>query len=153
MRANNHKGFTLVELMITVAIVAILAAVSYPSYISYVAKGRRAECRSGLLQVVQQQERYYSQFNTYVTASYSAGSTATSVKIYSGDSDSSSACTINSVACTSPGSTLINACIETRATPKATDPDAIEYLYLDSEGRKGCSISSSRTTGNKSCWP
>ena len=153
MKKTALLGFTLIELMITVAVIAILSAVAYPSYTSYVAKGRRAECRSGLLQVAQQQERYYSQFNSYITSTFVAGATTTSVKVFSGDSESSSACTINSVTCTAPGSTAINSCVEARAAPTRTDPEAIEYIYLDSEGRKGCAIGGSRTTTNKSCWP
>ena len=39
-------GFTLIELMITVAIIAILASVAYPSYRDHVAKGRRAEAKA-----------------------------------------------------------------------------------------------------------
>ena len=50
-------GFTLIELMIVVAIVGILSAVAYPSYTEYVRKGHRAEARAGLLQAAQWMER------------------------------------------------------------------------------------------------
>ena len=50
-------GFTLIELMIVVAIVGILSAVAYPSYTEYVRKGHRAEARTGLLQAAQWMER------------------------------------------------------------------------------------------------
>ena len=40
---KKNKGFTLIELMIVIAIVGILAAVGYPSYVSHVKKANRAE--------------------------------------------------------------------------------------------------------------
>ena len=52
LRRRSARGFTLIEVMITVAIVAILAAVAMPSYQSYVRKGNRADATS-LLQAVQ----------------------------------------------------------------------------------------------------
>lgn len=53
-------GFTLIEVMITVAIVAILAAVAYPSYASYVARAKRADARGQLLQAAQFMQRFYA---------------------------------------------------------------------------------------------
>ena len=50
-------GFTLIELMIVVAIVGILSAVAYPSYTEYVRRGHRADARAGLLQAQQWLER------------------------------------------------------------------------------------------------
>lgn len=60
-----QKGFTLIELMITVAIVGILAAVAYPSYTQYVQRGNRAEARSILLENAQILERNYTTANRY----------------------------------------------------------------------------------------
>ncbi|MGR8929056.1 MAG: type IV pilin protein [Gammaproteobacteria bacterium] len=54
----NMFGFTLIELMITVAIVAILAAIAYPSYTEYVMRGRRADAKAGLLSLQLAQEKY-----------------------------------------------------------------------------------------------
>ena len=53
----NQRGFTLIELMIVVAIVGILAAVAYPSYAEYIRRGHRAEARAGILQGAQWMER------------------------------------------------------------------------------------------------
>ena len=53
-------GFTLIELMITLAIVGLLAAVALPSYSSYIAKARRADARTQLVQVAQFMQRFYA---------------------------------------------------------------------------------------------
>jgi type IV pilus assembly protein PilE len=59
------RGFTLMELMITVVIIGILASVAIPNYTDYVAKSRRAEAQSTLLQVASWMERYFTENNRY----------------------------------------------------------------------------------------
>ena len=53
----KHKGFTLIELMIVVAVVSILSAIAYPSYAEYVRRGHRSDAKAGLLQAQQWLER------------------------------------------------------------------------------------------------
>jgi type IV pilus assembly protein PilE len=65
---NKNKGFTLIELMVVVAVVAILSAVAYPSYTEYVARGHRADARAGLLQAQQWLERAATATGTYPTS-------------------------------------------------------------------------------------
>lgn len=62
---KSIRGFTLIELMIAVAIVAILAAIAYPSYVNQVRKARRVEAKTLLLEVANKQERFYTENNTY----------------------------------------------------------------------------------------
>lgn len=55
------RGFTLIELMITVVIVGVLASLAYPSYIEYVARGHRTQLKSQMVAAQQWMERYYSE--------------------------------------------------------------------------------------------
>lgn len=60
-------GFTLLELMIAVAIVAILSALAYPSYQSYVGRGYRAEAHTALHRLANLQEQYYLDQRQYAS--------------------------------------------------------------------------------------
>jgi len=68
MTARKQSGFTLIELMITVAVVAILAAVAYPNYTQYVQRGYRSEGIAMLQDAAARMERYYAQNNQYTNA-------------------------------------------------------------------------------------
>ncbi len=70
---NKQKGFTLIELMIVVAIIGVLSAIAYPSYQSYMKKSARADAKVGLSKLADRQERFYLQNNTYTTAFDSTG--------------------------------------------------------------------------------
>ena len=65
--ACHARGFTLIELMIVVAVVAILSAIAYPSYAEYVRRGNRADARAGLLQAQQWLERAATATGVYPT--------------------------------------------------------------------------------------
>jgi len=67
MSTTRAQGFTLIELMIVVAIVGILAALSYPSYQDYVRKTRRSDALSALTTARLQQEQWRASHSTYGT--------------------------------------------------------------------------------------
>jgi len=62
---ERARGFTLIELMITLLIVAILAGIAVPSYRTYVLRSHRVEATAALLRVAAAQEKFYLQNNTY----------------------------------------------------------------------------------------
>lgn len=64
MRRSN-RGFTLIEIMIVVAIIGIVITIGYPSLTEYVKKGRRAEVVSMLSEQAQTLERFYTKNNVY----------------------------------------------------------------------------------------
>ena len=72
MQVQYSRGFTLIELMIAVAVVGILAAIAYPSYQDSVRKARRADAKSALLDAAQRQERFFTENNQY-TATIGTG--------------------------------------------------------------------------------
>lgn len=69
---QHIKGFTLIELMIVVAVVGILAAIAYPSYQEYVKESRRSNARVDLLELAQFMERYYTSNGRYTASNASA---------------------------------------------------------------------------------
>ena len=77
MKRSNKKGFTLIEMMITVAIVGILAAVALPSYRRYVIRAARVAAQAEMLELASLQEKIFLNSNSYafsVTANYNGNS-------------------------------------------------------------------------------
>jgi len=68
MRTHERQaGFSLVELVVTMAIAAILAGLAIPAYRQYTMRANRVDAKSALLRLASNQERFYLQNNTYAT--------------------------------------------------------------------------------------
>jgi type IV pilus assembly protein PilE len=142
----RSMGFSMIELMVVLLILAILAAFQYPSYKESVRKARRAEGRAALAEVMQQQERLYSQQSNYVAFT---ASSPNGFKWFSGDNPKTSSYELRADPC--KGDTVKN-CIEVTATPgtarvnSSYQDDLCGALSLASNGIKNAS-----GTGTD-CW-
>jgi len=76
LRGNNQKGFTLIELMIVIAIIGILAAIAIPHYLGYSCKAKQSEAKSSLGAIATCQEAYKAEFDTYGNTMAKIGFTA-----------------------------------------------------------------------------
>jgi type IV pilus assembly protein PilE len=82
------RGFTLIELMIVVAVIGILSAIALPAYQQYVLRANRADAEAILMETAQFMERFYTTNNSYATGSTTApvsgvspkGATGTGIK-------------------------------------------------------------------------
>lgn len=61
-------GFTLIELMVVVAIIGILASIAYPSYVDYVRRAKRVDAQAIMMENAQFMERYFTTNGTYAGA-------------------------------------------------------------------------------------
>lgn len=68
IRVGKYAGFSLIELMVAVAVVAILAAVAYPSYQDHLRKGRRAATQAFMLEVANREQQYLLDARSYTSA-------------------------------------------------------------------------------------
>lgn len=124
LSAHSVRGFTLIELMIAVAVVAILAAIAYPAYTEHVVKSYRASAQSQMLDIANRQQQYFMANRTY------ASKTQLEASGYALDNELSSR---YSYSITVGTSTVPNFTITFTATNRqASDGE----LTLDGTGRK-----------------
>lgn len=150
---RRPSGFTLIELMITVAIVGILAAVAYPVYTDQIRKGRRADARAALMNLLVQQERYLTQRNTYVE--FTKGNAAAlpppqPFKDFVGSNRAEASHLLGARLCqpatVSAPVPTVNDCIEVFAEPVGADPE-ITSMAIDTKGLRSCTGSNTAR-----CW-
>lgn len=136
---KKYEGFTLIELMIVVAIIAILVAIAYPSYTQYRIRGNRADIQSEMMQTAQRLQRYYVINHNYTSATLDNGLT-------SKDYPSSNAVYRIALNVNDQTWTLT-------ATPKTTTIQSGNgAVILNSEGQKCWTKGQSCTTSATSNW-
>lgn len=130
------KGFTLIEILVTVAIVGILAAIAIPSYSNYMQKSRRASAQAHLMDIAQRQQQYLLDARAYAPDLHALGiSTPSDVSPYY----SPIAIVIN-IPGAPPSFTVTAQPIATQANDKCGT------LGIDNVGNKTAS------TGAAGCW-
>ena len=131
---KKKLGFTLIELMITVAIVGILASIAYPTYQDSVMKSRRVDAQGALLVYANTMERYFTVNNTYVDAPTNSGTTYYDITISTNPAVTASTYTLN-------------------ATPKGVQlNDKCGTLTLTHTGFKCPSDNSTCASNTTGCW-
>lgn len=146
MPPPGRRGFTLIEAMIAVALIALLAAVAYPSYVNHVAKGNRAEGRAAVMKMLLDQERYFTQMNTYVAVDATADA-GQPLQNFSGSARATSKYFVGAAACSAQ--LPINQCVLVTAVPQFGSGDPkVGSLTATSAGARSC-------TGSQPtlCWP
>jgi type IV pilus assembly protein PilE len=148
VNASLHYGFTLIEVLIVIMIAGIIAAIAYPSYRSAVTKSKRAEGKAALMQLMQQQERYFSQNTSYVGfSSTSANPDGKKFKWYSADMPSSSAYELSATACQNE---TIQNCVILTAKPGTVQ---VNSSYVDEEcGNLTFTSTGVKSADGKNCW-
>jgi type IV pilus assembly protein PilE len=138
MKLNRMRGFTLIELMIVVALIGIIVALGYPSYRDQVIKSRRAEGMGELLELADRLERHYSDTGTYDDVTVDDIFHASTAKGY------------YTLAIDPDPSKTNNVKFFITATPKnGQEKDKCHTFTLDSLGTRGVTDGS---LGRDDCW-
>ena len=139
--ARCTRGFSLTELMITLAIIAILASIALPSYRNYVIRSHRGDATQALLRIAAQQEKYYIQNNSYAAA-LDAGGLNMDAKSENGWYD---------LSITAGDVTGFTAEAVADSGEAQADDDDCQKFSIDSEGRK-LAFDSGGAANDDVCW-
>jgi len=141
---NAEKGFTLIELMIVVAVIAILSAIAYPSYQEYVKRSRRTEAQSLLNEAAAREERWRAQNGSYMTGTTAAD--IAKLKLPNVDRSENGYYTLAIAVVANDGGYTLTA---TRAGAQTSDTKCGNFT-LDATGKKGIAASTPGTVA--ACW-
>jgi len=133
---RGNDGFTLIEVLIAVAIVGILLAVGLPAYQEQIAKGKRSEGKSALLKTIQLQERNYTALGRYTLDVAPLWGRPAGEAIRSGEDPTDATAWYVITADTAGCNTAdLQVCVNVVATPRAgwADPNC-NVLSLNSRG-------------------
>jgi type IV pilus assembly protein PilE len=146
-RRGQH-GFTLIELMIAVAIIGILLRIAFPAYQNQVMKSRRADAKTALLDLAQREERYLATANQYTTSApalgYASTATVTSTSPMTIQNGSS---TFYTIEVATSGTTAFTATAKPTGAQLAKDTQCANFI-IDNTGRQTISGTGSATD----CW-
>ncbi len=146
-RSNTSRragaGFTLIEVMIVVAIIGILAAIAYPSYVRYVQKSRRTDAKTALLDLATRQERYFTMNNTYAATAPNLGYGTSSAFPLDVLTSGTTFYQLNVTASSSTGFTATATPVNAQASDTLCGTYTIDQLGTQS---------SSGTLGAAACW-
>ena len=139
----KQRGFTLIELMVVVAIIALLAAIAYPNYRDSVRRANRAEGQALLAEAMARQERFFSNNNTYTADMTDLGFAADPAVSESGFYS------VDGAAC---GAGL-GTCVTLTASNQGgqEDDDTCETMSVDSTGLRSAADAGGNDTTNE-CW-
>jgi len=147
LNSRNNGGFTLIELMIVVAVVGILAAIALPSYSQYIARSNRAAAKAVLLQNAQFMERNFTESNDYSKDGSGTSITSSDLPFQSAPSDGTAVYAIT-VAATATTYTLT----ATPITGGRMEGDDCGIFTLNYLGQKGAAGTTSNSAVNAECW-
>jgi type IV pilus assembly protein PilE len=136
---QRHSGFTLIELMVAVAIVAILAAIALPNYTAYITRSKIAEATSNLLAMRTKMEQFFQDNRTYVGAC-AAGTVAplpTGLKYFS---------------ITCPAANLTATTYTVRADGQGNDLANLVLTIDQANVRRTVSVPAGWTMPASNCW-
>lgn len=139
---SRVRGFTLIELMVTVAIVGILVGIAYPAYTDSVRKSRRAQAKADLVELTQRAERWYTANNSY--AGFFARAKTENLDYSPRDKPRAQAFYV--ITRDGGADTAANTLTLTATAQGDQAKDGCKNLTLDAKGEKG--TSSTRTD----CW-